>query len=62
MTVTCPECRRPIEDDDALLCLYCGASLRRSAGFLAGLKYRPGHAVLLAVVLLMVLAFVLLVL
>jgi len=25
----CPGCKKPIYDDDALLCLYCGESLGR---------------------------------
>ncbi len=62
MAITCPGCRRPIEDEDALLCLYCGASLRRPAGFMGNLKYRPGPLILAAIVLLMILSFVLLVL
>ncbi|MFH2138450.1 MAG: zinc ribbon domain-containing protein [Candidatus Omnitrophota bacterium] len=33
----CPQCKQPIYDDDALLCLYCGGSLGRgSAGFASG--------------------------
>jgi hypothetical protein len=30
----CPHCRKPIYDDDALLCLYCGESLQRPGHFL----------------------------
>jgi predicted amidophosphoribosyltransferase len=29
----CPHCQKPIEDDEALLCLYCGESLRSPAPF-----------------------------
>ena len=25
----CPHCKKPIYDDEALLCLYCGESLNR---------------------------------
>jgi len=28
----CPHCKKPIYDDDALLCLYCGESLNRGIG------------------------------
>ncbi len=35
----CPNCGKPIYDDEALLCLYCGESLNRSFGFLGGMKY-----------------------
>ena len=30
----CPHCKKPIYDEDALLCLYCGESLRRPKYFL----------------------------
>ena len=30
----CPHCRKPIYDDDALLCLYCGESLQRDRFFI----------------------------
>jgi hypothetical protein len=30
----CPRCKKPIYDDDALLCLYCGESLQRPKHFL----------------------------
>lgn len=59
MATTCPECGRPIEDDDAVLCLYCGASLRRTAGFISGLKYKPAYAVLAAAIALLIFAFLL---
>ncbi|PIQ89155.1 MAG: hypothetical protein COV72_04520 [Candidatus Omnitrophica bacterium CG11_big_fil_rev_8_21_14_0_20_42_13] len=35
----CPNCHNPIYDDEALLCLYCGESLRRGAGFMGKIKY-----------------------
>ncbi len=36
----CPECQKPIDDEDALLCHFCGGSLRRAGkGFLSNLKY-----------------------
>ncbi|HOU37248.1 MAG TPA: hypothetical protein PLJ26_03940 [Candidatus Omnitrophota bacterium] len=30
----CPHCKKPIYDDEALLCLYCGESLGRPKYFL----------------------------
>ncbi|HOW43358.1 MAG TPA: zinc-ribbon domain-containing protein [Candidatus Omnitrophota bacterium] len=30
----CPHCRKPIYDDDALLCLYCGESLQHDRFFI----------------------------
>ncbi len=57
----CPNCKKPIYDDEALLCLYCGESLRRSAGFLGKLKYSPFRIILVAVILIISLAFLLLI-
>jgi DNA-directed RNA polymerase subunit RPC12/RpoP len=28
----CPHCKKPVHDDEALLCLYCGESLKRAIG------------------------------
>ncbi|MFA6384829.1 MAG: zinc ribbon domain-containing protein [Candidatus Omnitrophota bacterium] len=30
----CPHCKKPVYDEDALLCLYCGESLQRPKYFL----------------------------
>lgn len=57
----CPHCKRPIYDEDALLCLYCGESLKRSAGFLGNLKYTRPRAIIIALVCLLVAAFILLI-
>jgi hypothetical protein len=35
---TCPQCKKPIHDEDALLCHFCGGSLHRSAGVMGKLK------------------------
>ena len=50
----CPNCGKPIYDDEALLCLYCGESLRRGGGFLGRLRY-PHHQVIVVVVVAIVL-------
>jgi predicted nucleic acid-binding Zn ribbon protein len=50
----CPHCKKPIYDDDALLCLYCGESLNRATGFMGKLKY-PRHALIFIVLVLAVL-------
>jgi len=57
----CPHCKNPVYDDEALLCLYCGDSLRRSVGFMGGLKYATPRIFLVIVVLLVLLSFVVLV-
>jgi predicted nucleic acid-binding Zn ribbon protein len=60
MTLDCPHCKKPIEDDDALLCLYCGESLGRSAGFLSGIKQRRYRALLFLAIFFILAAFILL--
>jgi predicted nucleic acid-binding Zn ribbon protein len=32
----CPHCQQPIHDDEALLCHFCGESLRRTSGGFMG--------------------------
>lgn len=58
----CPNCGKPIYDDDALLCLYCGESLRRSHGFMGRLKYSPIKLVTFLIVLIVLIAFLILIL
>ncbi|HNQ49820.1 MAG TPA: zinc ribbon domain-containing protein [Candidatus Omnitrophota bacterium] len=48
----CPHCKKPVYDDDALLCLYCGESLERPKHFL-----RP-RIVLVFVVILLLVSFI----
>jgi len=50
----CPHCKKPIYDDDALLCLYCGESLGRAAGFMGRLKY-PKHSIFVIILVLIIL-------
>jgi hypothetical protein len=57
----CPHCKNPINDDEALRCLYCGESLERKIGFMGGIKYFTPKAVLVLVVLLVLLSFIALV-
>jgi len=58
----CPHCQRPIYDDEALLCLYCGEGLRRGFGFTGGLKYIRPRTIVILLILLVLLAFLLLIL
>ncbi|MFQ5681357.1 MAG: hypothetical protein ACE5GG_04840 [Candidatus Omnitrophota bacterium] len=46
MPYTCPHCQNPIYDDDALLCLYCGDSLRRGVGVMGKIKYPTPRAII----------------
>ena len=57
----CPHCKNPINDDEALLCLYCGESLKRSVGFMGKLKNPTPRTILYIIVLLILLSFVLLI-
>ena len=57
----CPNCKKPIYEDEALLCLYCGESLNRSIGFMGKLKYPRPKIILSIVVLLILASFVLLI-
>jgi len=45
----CPHCGKPIYDDDALMCLYCGENLERGVGTLGKMKYSTHWAVITAV-------------
>jgi len=58
----CPNCKKPIYDDEALLCLYCGDSLKRSVGFMGKFKYPTPRVMLLIIIALTLLAFLLLIL
>jgi len=58
---TCPHCKKPIYDVEALFCLYCGESLGRSIGFLSSLKYTTPKIIGVAIALLVLVSFVLLV-
>ncbi len=56
----CPHCKRPVYDDEALLCLYCGESLKRRVGFMGKIRYPQSKMVLIILVGLILLSFVLL--
>ena len=57
----CPHCKKPVYDDDALLCLYCGESLHRNVGFLGKIKYFNPKAAVIGIVVLILLGFIMLV-
>ena len=56
----CPHCGKPIDDDEALLCLYCGESLERGVGTLGKMRYSTHWIVVTAVVIFTLVAFILL--
>ena len=57
----CPYCKKSIHDDEALLCLYCGESLRRGIGFMGKIKYPTPKIIVTIIVLLVLLTFVMLI-
>ena len=56
----CPRCGRPIDDDEALLCLYCGENLERGVGVLGRMKYSGHWLVIAALTIFVIVAFILL--
>jgi hypothetical protein len=50
----CPHCKKPIYDNEAMLCLYCGEGLGRSVGFMGRLRY-PKHAIITTILIIVVL-------
>ena len=56
----CPHCKRPIYDDEALLCVYCGENLKRSVGFMGKIKYPRPKVIIVIAVLIVVISFVVL--
>lgn len=58
--ISCPHCRNPIYDPEALLCHFCGNSLNRaSRGALGKIRYKYTGALWITVALVLA-AFVLL--
>lgn len=58
----CPHCKKPIYDDEALLCLYCGESLRRGVGFMGKMKYPAYKAIFTVIAIGVLLSFAILIL
>ena len=57
----CPHCKKPIYDDEALLCLYCGENLNRSVGFMGSIKYPTPKIIIVILVVAVVVSFLLLI-
>lgn len=49
----CPHCKKPINDEDALLCLFCGKSLNRPN------KYFMPHALVIVIIIILLIGFTL---
>lgn len=56
----CPHCKKPIYDDDALLCFYCGESLDRSIGFMGKIKHPKPKIIAIVLLALVLLSFIVL--
>ena len=57
-SIECPHCHQPIYDDEALLCHFCGGSLRRPGkGLLGQLKYGKNRIIWIGVILIVILGF-----
>jgi predicted amidophosphoribosyltransferase len=57
----CPHCKNPIYDDDALLCHFCGESLRRAGdGVFGKMKYAWSSRAIIITALIVVFLLVLL--
>lgn len=54
MEYICPHCKNPIDDDDALRCLFCGELLERGSG-----GSRPMKWLIAVIALLVALSFLL---
>jgi hypothetical protein len=57
----CPHCGKPIYDDEALLCLYCGESLRRGIGFMGKIKYPTPRIIAVISVIILLASFLILI-
>lgn len=57
----CPHCKKPIYDEEALLCLYCGEGLNRGVGFMGKIKYPRPRTITIIVLVLVLLFFIALV-
>jgi len=59
MSTTCPHCKNPIEDEEALLCHFCGESLQKaSSGALGKLRYANNSILWIFIILMIIFGFV----
>jgi len=58
--ITCPHCGNSIYDEEALLCLYCGNSLKRKIGFIGRMKNSLPTTLLILAIGLIIFAFIML--
>ncbi|MDD5108023.1 MAG: hypothetical protein PHC29_00715 [Candidatus Omnitrophica bacterium] len=56
----CPHCKKPVYDDEALLCLFCGESLNRNIGFMGKLRYPKPRIILIVIIIAVLVGFIIL--
>ncbi|MDO8489551.1 MAG: hypothetical protein Q7S42_05540 [Candidatus Omnitrophota bacterium] len=56
----CPHCKNPINDNEALLCLFCGESLNRNIGFMGKLRYPNPRIILIVIIIMVLVGFIIL--
>jgi len=55
----CPNCKKPIYDEDALLCHFCGGSLcRASKGLIGRIRYPMPKAVWFILMFIVLLGYI----
>ena len=53
----CPHCKKPIYDDEATLCLFCGESLDRPIGVFGTIRYATPKVIFVAMVIALIVIF-----
>ena len=56
----CPHCGKPIYDDEALLCLYCGENLQRDVGVFGKIRYASHGMIFVLVIVIVLISFLVL--
>lgn len=57
----CPHCGKPVYNDDALRCLFCGRRLEKGVGFLGKIKYSTPRIILGILITLLTVSFLILI-
>jgi len=57
----CPHCHKPVYEEDALNCIFCGASLEKDTGTMSRFRYPGIKNALLFLMLFIIIAFLLLI-
>jgi len=54
----CPHCKKPIYNEDALRCLYCGEKLNGGIGFISNIKYPKYKIIIITIIILLLLSII----